>query len=88
MADSGKTTDVRYSDVQVKKFRCPIPMFNCSVMLNYTGEAGDVRWQRTIASRLAGRPRVAIWMHVGGANYVIAHWWQRTFEAGHAADDN
>jgi len=33
MADSGKTTDVRCSDIQAKKFRCPIPMFSCSVML-------------------------------------------------------
>jgi len=29
------------SDIKAKKFRCPFPTFSCSVMLNYTGEAGD-----------------------------------------------
>ena len=54
MADSGKTTDVRCSDMQAKKFRCPIPI-TMSVVLNYAGEAGDGRRQLTIVSRLKGR---------------------------------
>jgi len=45
------------SDIQAKKFRCPIPilMFRCSVMLNYAGYVGDGRRQLTIVSCLAGR---------------------------------
>jgi len=50
-------TDVRCSDIQGKKFRCPIPipMFRCSVMLNYAGDVGDRRRQLTIVSLLAGQ---------------------------------
>jgi len=66
----GKTTDVRCSDIQGKKFRCPIliPMFTCSVMLNYAGEAGDGRRQLTIISRLDKRLRLVIWMRMGVDN--------------------
>jgi len=46
----------------------------------------------TIVGRLAGRPTAAIWMHVGGANYVITGGWRwhsaLAFEASDAADDN
>jgi len=52
-------------------------------MLNYAGEAGDSRCQLTIVSCLAGRPRVAIWMRVGGAGGSTL-----AFEAGDRADDN
>jgi len=55
MADLGKMTDVRCSDIQAKKFRCPIPMFHCSFMLNYGGDVGDGQQQLMIVSRLAGR---------------------------------
>jgi len=57
----------RTSDIQAKKFRCPIPI-PMSVMLNYAGEAGDGRRQLMIVSRLDGRPRVVIWMRVGVDN--------------------
>ena len=33
MADSGKTTDVRCSDIQAKKFRYPIPVFSSFVLI-------------------------------------------------------
>jgi len=36
------------------------------------GDAGNGWPQLMIVSRLAGRPTVAIWMHVGGGNYIIA----------------
>jgi len=56
------------------------------------GNAGNGRPQPMIVSRLTRRPTVAIWMHVGGANYVIARRWRRrgalAFEAGDAPDDN
>ena len=55
----------QYSD---EKIQIPIPMFSCSLMLNYAGEAGDSRRQLMIVSRLDGRPRVAIWMRVGVDN--------------------
>jgi len=61
----------RTSNIQAKK----IPMPDSDVSLfghALAGEAGDSRPQLTIVSRLAGQPTVAIWMHVGGANYVIA----------------
>ena len=51
-------------------------------MLNYTGEAVDGRRQLTIISRLARWPRVALWVHVGGAYYVIACGWRRTYVWG------
>jgi len=39
----------------------------------------DVRFRfrcLTIVGRLAGRPTVATWMRVGGANYVITGGWR------------
>jgi len=36
------------------------------------------RRQLTIVSHLAERPTVAIWMRVGGTNYVIARGWRHT----------
>ena len=53
----------------------------------------DVRFRcLMIVSRLAGRPTVAIWMRVGGANYIITSGWQwhgaLAFEAGDTTDDN
>jgi len=45
-----------------------------------------------IVARLSGRPTVAIWMRMGGANYVISGGWRRhgalAFEAGDAANHN
>ena len=54
-------------------------------MLNYAGkagEAGDVRQQLTIVSRLARRPTTVIWRHVRrGANYVIVRGRRCTMQA-------
>jgi len=36
------------------------------------------RRQLTIVSHLAGRPTGAIWMRVGGTNYIVARGWRHT----------
>ena len=55
----------------------------------------DVRFRfgcLTIVGCLARQPTVAIWMRMGGANYVITGGWRwhsaLAFEASDAADDN
>ena len=69
-----------------------IPMSDSDVYLfgNYAGEAGDCWRHLTIVSRLAGRPRVVSWMHVGvdnnrppaTANLCLRRTTRRTIENG------
>ena len=59
--------------------------FRCLVVRSCFSRPGG--WPHLmIVSRLPGRPTVAIWMRVGGANYIIARVWRwrgaLAFEAG------
>jgi len=61
----------KWISLQSSKYATP-------VMLNYARDAGDGRRRLTIVSRLAGRrPTAAIWRHIRGGNYIIAHRWRR-----------
>jgi len=66
-----KNSDVRF------QFRC-LAVRSCFSRVRRARANVEGRRQLTIVNRLARRLTMAIWMRVGGTNYVIARGWQHT----------
>jgi len=63
------------SDVPIFRWKNSDVWFRCLVVRSCFSRPGG-RPHLTIVSHLPGRPTAAIWMRVGGANYVIARGWR------------
>jgi len=66
-----KNSDVRF------RFQC-LDVRSCFSRARRARANVEGRRQLTIVNRLAVRPTMAIWMRVGGTNYVIARGWRHT----------